>query len=69
MAKTFKAGDKVAWDSSSAEIHGEVVRKVTEEAHVKRHTVKASEDEPQYKVRSDKTGATAIHKPEALRHR
>jgi hypothetical protein len=28
--------------------------------------VDASEDEPQYKVKSDKTGREAVHKPEAL---
>lgn len=30
-------------------------------------TVRASEDEPQYQVRSHKTGADAVHKPSALR--
>ena len=29
--------------------------------------VRASKDEPQYRVTSDKTGADAVHKPDALR--
>ncbi|MEU8416350.1 DUF2945 domain-containing protein [Amycolatopsis japonica] len=29
-------------------------------------TVRASEEEPQYLVRSDKSGSEAVHKPEAL---
>ena len=69
MEKDFKKGDKVSWDSSEGEIHGEVVEKVTSETHVKGHVAKASKDEPQYKVKSDETGAEAIHKPDALRHR
>ena len=28
--------------------------------------VRASEDEPQYRVRSDKSGNDAVHKPETL---
>ena len=28
--------------------------------------VKASKDEPQYEVKSDKSGKTAVHKPDAL---
>lgn len=68
MAKTFKKGDKVSWDASEGEIHGEVVEKVTSETQIKGHVAKASADEPQYKVKSDETGAEAIHKPDALRH-
>jgi hypothetical protein len=45
----------------------EVVRKVTGTAKVKGHTAKASKAEPQYEVKSDKTGAKAIHKPEELK--
>jgi hypothetical protein len=69
MAKTFKSGDKVSWHSSQGEIHGEVVRKVTKNTSIKGNDVKASQDEPQYEVKSDETGAHAFHKPEALKHR
>jgi len=31
--------------------------------------VKASEDEPQYLVRSEKGGGEAVHKPSALKRR
>ena len=64
---TFKKGDAVAWDSSQGEIHGTVIEKLTEPTTIKTHTVKASDDEPQYRVRSDKTGAEAAHKPDELR--
>jgi hypothetical protein len=31
--------------------------------------VRASKDDPQYRVRSDKSGNDAVHKPEALKKR
>jgi (2Fe-2S) ferredoxin len=65
--KTLKKGDKVEWDSSGGHSTGEVVEKVTETAKVKGHTAKATKDDPQYKVKSDKSGKEAIHKPEELK--
>ena len=59
-------GDKVAWNASGNEVHGEVVRRVTEETSIKGHKVAASEDNPEYVVRSDKTGQEAAHRPAAL---
>jgi len=67
MASVPKAGDKVTWKSPQGEVHGTVEGTVTATAKVKGHVAKASKAEPQVKVRSDKTGAKAIHKPEALR--
>ena len=66
MSKTFKKGDKVTWETSQGETTGKVTGKITDEAHIKGHTVKASKDEPQYRVKSDKTGAEAAHKADAL---
>jgi hypothetical protein len=65
--KTLKKGDHVSWDASQGKVEGEVVRKVTSTAKVKGHTAKASKEEPQYEVKSDKTGTKAIHKPEELK--
>ncbi len=65
----FKQGDKVSWNSSQGKIEGTVVRKVTIDTHIEGHQVRASEDEPQYEVKSDETGAHAIHKPDALSKR
>lgn len=67
MAKDPKPGDKVRWNSSQGEVTGKVVRKVTGKAKVKGHVAKASPDAPQYEVESDRTGAHAFHKPEALK--
>lgn len=62
----FKKGDKVQWNSLNGTIEGVIVRKLTSDTQIKDHHVKASEDDPQYLVKSDKTGAEAAHKPDAL---
>jgi hypothetical protein len=67
MAKKLTKGDKVRWDTSQGETHGTVVSKVTSTAKAGGHTAKASKDEPQYRVKSAKTGKEAIHHPEELK--
>lgn len=67
MAKELKPGDPVEWDSSGGHSTGKVVRKQTTPTEIKGHKVAASEDNPEYIVRSDKSGKEAAHKPEALK--
>lgn len=68
MAKrSFKKGDKVEWDTSQGETHGKVVKGQTSKTQIKGHKVAASNDNPQYIVRSDKSGKKAAHKPDELR--
>ena len=69
MAKSLKKGDKVAWKTSQGETHGTVEKKVTSKTKIKGHEVKASKDDPQFVVKSAKTGAKAAHKPGALKKR
>jgi hypothetical protein len=64
---SFKKGDRVEWDSHGGTAVGEVLRKITSDTEAAGRTVRASEEEPQYEVRSEKSGGTAVHKPEALR--
>ena len=56
----------VRWNTSQGETHGKVVRKLTSDTKIDDHQVRASKDDPQYLVESDKTGARAAHKPDAL---
>jgi hypothetical protein len=63
----FKKGDKVKWKSHGGEAVGTVERKITEETEAGGRKVKASKDEPQYLVKSEKSGGTAVHKPGALK--
>lgn len=67
QAPRFKKGDRVEWNTSQGTTHGRVVGVVTGRAKAGGHTAHASGDEPQYRVESDRTGSTAIHRPEALR--
>jgi Hypervirulence associated proteins TUDOR domain len=68
MAKELKPGDEVAWGTQGA-THGKVVRKLTSATRIKGHVAKPTKDDPQYLVKSDKSGAEAAHKPGELRRR
>jgi hypothetical protein len=63
----FKKGDRVTWQSHGGEAIGEVLKKITSDTEAGGRTVKASKDEPQYLVKSEKSGGEAVHKPSALK--
>jgi putative ribosome biogenesis GTPase RsgA len=71
MAKKRKddpaVGDEVTWRSHGATARGKVEKKVTGRREEAGRTVAASPDDPQYVVRSEKSGKEAVHKPSALR--
>jgi len=67
MTKDLSKGDHVTWNSHGSTTEGTVERKITEDTEASGRTVKASKDEPQYEVESDKSGKTAVHKPGALK--
>lgn len=62
----FKVGDHVSWNSEAGRVRGTITRVVTSEITFKGYTVHASEDEPQYEIKSDKTDHIAMHKGSAL---
>ncbi len=66
-SKDLKKGDDVTWKSHGQTVHGTVEGKITKKTKAAGRTVDASPDEPQYKVKSDKTGRGAVHKPGALK--
>lgn len=65
--KGFEKGDKVSWKSHGGTAEGEVVGEITSETEAAGRKVKASEEEPQYLVESEKSGGRAVHKPGALK--
>jgi hypothetical protein len=67
MTQAFKAGDKVEWHASQGAVRGTVKKKLTAPTDIKGHHVAASEENPEYLVVSDETGAEAAHKPSALK--
>jgi Hypervirulence associated proteins TUDOR domain len=69
MAQEFKTGDQVEWNSHGGKAVGTVERKITSDTEAAGRKVKASKDQPQYLVKSEKSGGTAVHKPDALKKR
>lgn len=66
MSSEFHKGDKVQWSSHGKTVTGTVEEKITSDREAAGRTVRASPEEPQYRVRSDKSGRDAVHKPDAL---
>ena len=66
MSDDPKKGDHVTWNSHGSTAEGTVERKITEDTEASSRTVRASKDDPQYEVRSEKSGNTAVHRPGAL---
>jgi hypothetical protein len=66
MAGELHKGDHVTWNSHGGTAEGTVRREITEDTEAAGRTVRASAEEPQYEVESDKSGRTAVHKPDAL---
>jgi Hypervirulence associated proteins TUDOR domain len=65
-AKQFKRGDHVSWNSEAGRVRGKITRVVTSHTKFKSYTVHASQDEPQYEIKSDTTDHIAMHKGSAL---
>jgi hypothetical protein len=65
MTKSLKKGDDVSWQSRGGIAHGKVVSKQTSATSIKDLKVKATTDDPQFIVETDK-GKRAAHKPAAL---
>lgn len=66
-SESFKKGDKVSWRSHGGTAEGTVEKKITSETEAAGRKVKASKDDPQYLVKSEKSGGEAVHKPGALK--
>jgi hypothetical protein len=66
MAKRFKVGDRVSWNSEAGRVSGTIIRLHTKNADYKGYTHHASPDDPQYEIKSSKTEHVAMHKGSAL---
>jgi hypothetical protein len=67
MKHKFKIGDHVEWNSEAGYVRGTIEKKVTRATRFKTYTVRASKEEPQYLIKSDKTDHMAMHKGAALK--
>jgi hypothetical protein len=64
--ETFPKGEHVTWRSHGGTAEGVIEEKITEGTEAAGRTVRASQNDPQYLVRSEKSGREAVHKPSAL---
>ncbi|WP_417539893.1 DUF2945 domain-containing protein [Marinobacter sp.] len=64
--RKFKVGDHVRWNSEAGHVTGHIVKVHTQDTDYKGHQRRASPDEPQYEIESDKTDHVAMHKGSAL---
>lgn len=67
MTQSYSVGDHVSWNSEAGRVSGRIIRVHTSDFDYKGHTRRASKDEPQYEIKSDKTDHIAAHKGSALR--
>jgi Hypervirulence associated proteins TUDOR domain len=67
VAENLRKGDEVSWESHGGEAEGKVEKKITEDTRAAGRKVRASQADPQYLVKSDKSGGEAVHKPGALK--
>jgi len=66
MTKRFKVGDHVTWNSEAGHVSGRIIKVHTRDADYKWYTHHATEGNPQYEIKSDKTDHVAVHKGSAL---
>jgi hypothetical protein len=67
MSHKFSVGDHVSWNSEAGRVTGKITKVHTNDFTYKGHNRRASDDEPQYEIKSDKTDHIAAHKGSALR--
>ena len=67
MAKELEPGDRVEWNTPQGKTVGKVKKKLTSQKKIKGHVAKASKDNPEYLVVSEKSGKPAAHRPGELR--
>ena len=67
MSSTFTVGDHVSWNSEAGRVSGRIIKVHRQAFDWKGYTHHATEAEPQYEIRSDKTEHVAVHKGAALR--
>lgn len=68
MAKRFKVGDHVSWNSEAGRVSGTIIAIHTADFDYRGHVHHASEEDPQYEIKSARTDHIAAHKGSALEH-
>jgi hypothetical protein len=63
----FKVGDHVRWNSEAGQVSGTIIAVHVHDFDYKGHTHRASAEDPQYEIKSDRSEHIAAHKGPALR--
>jgi hypothetical protein len=66
MTQRFEIGDHVTWNSEAGRVSGTIIAVHTADFEYKGHVHHASESDPQYEIKSDRTDHIAAHKGSAL---
>jgi hypothetical protein len=66
MAREFKIGDRVSWNSEAGRVSGTIIAVHTTDVDWKGYIHHATSDDPQYEIKSSKTDHIALHKTSAL---
>jgi hypothetical protein len=66
MVQGFEVGDHVTWNSEAGHVRGNIIKVHTKNVNHNGYTHHASEDDPQYEIKSDKTDHIAMHKGSVL---
>ena len=66
MNTHFQVGDHVRWNYEAGYVTGIIIKVHTSDFDYKGYTHHATEEEPQYEIKSDKSDHIAAHKGEAL---
>ena len=67
MEHKFKIGDHVTWNSEAGHVSGRIIKIHKRDFPYKGYTHHASEEDPHYEIKSDKTDHIAVHKGSALK--
>ncbi|EAY66643.1 hypothetical protein BCPG_05036 [Burkholderia cenocepacia PC184] len=66
MTTRFKLGDHVRWNSEAGYVTGTIIAIHTADFDYKGHRHRASPDDPQYEIKSDRTDHVAAHRGRVL---
>jgi hypothetical protein len=67
MTQSYRVGEHVSWNSEAGRVRGTIIKVHKADFTYKGYKRHASESEPQYEIKSDKTDHIAAHKGSALR--
>ena len=67
MARAFKVGDHVTWNSEAGYVSGTIIKVHLRNTEYKGYIYHANPKSPQYEIKGDKTNHIALHKSSALK--